>query len=499
MSAYQKLEKKFYRLGQLGHLGAIVGWDQRTMMPKGGASARANAMAELAVISHEIVTGSDMADLFDAAASENLSDWQRANLREMHQSWRQESCLPAELVEAKSLAEAKSEDAWQEMRGKNAWDDFKPIFAEVVRLTREEADVRLAATDSDDAPISRYEALLALYEPGCSIAEIDQVFGTLKETLPALTQEIIEKQQSEAVTTPEGPFSTSSQEALVREVMLHLGFDFDGGRLDVSHHPFCGGVPEDVRITTRYSETDFVESLYAVIHETGHASYERGLPREWGNQPVGMARSMGFHESQSLLFEMQIGRSRAYVSYLVPLLEKQLGNKGAYTVDNMARLLTRVEPGYIRVNADEVTYPAHVILRYEIEKDLVEGKIEVGAIPELWHQKMIEYLGLETGNNHKDGCMQDVHWPAGAIGYFPTYTLGALTAAQLFAKLKTAISDIDRQIAKGDITAIREWLGKNIWSVASSLSGKDLIKHATGEPLNPDYFLTHLKDRYLDA
>jgi carboxypeptidase Taq len=289
----------------------------------------------------------------------------------------------------------------------------------------------------------------------------------------------------------------TAQRALNIEVMTLLGFDFAGGRLDESTHPFSGGVPEDVRLTTRYSEDDFSRSLLGTIHETGHARYEQNLPRAWLGQPVATARSYGVHESQSLSFEMQLARSRAFAGVLAPLLVKHFGDQPAYDPDNLYRLWTRVKRGLIRVDADEVTYPAHVILRYEIERALVEGDIEPDDIPALWDEKMQQLLGLDTRGNYKDGCLQDVHWTEGAFGYFPSYTLGAMYAAQWFAAIRRETPDLDARVARGDLQPVFDWMGKNIWSQASLWPTPELVQRASGDALNPQHFRRHLEQRYL--
>jgi carboxypeptidase Taq len=256
-------------------------------------------------------------------------------------------------------------------------------------------------------------------------------------------------------------------------------------------------VPEDVRITTRYSDDDFMRSMMGIVHETGHARYEQNLPRATTHMPMGRARSMGIHESQSLSFEMQLGRSPAFLSMIAPLVSKHLGAQDAFTADNLARMYTRVKPDFIRVDADELTYPAHIILRYEIESALVNGEIACEDIPALWDEKMMQYLGVDTRGNYRMGCMQDIHWTDGMIGYFPSYTLGAMYAAQYFASIRRQHGDLDTQIASGNLVPVFEWLNNNIWSQASLWSTDELVRRATGEKLNPAHFKAHLEKRYL--
>ena len=327
---------------------------------------------------------------------------------------------------------------------------------------------------------------------------IDTIFANLKTWLPDLTQKIQHKQASEHFLQPDEEYSTKQQKALGLDIMKLLNFDFSHGRLDISAHPFCGGVSQDVRITTRYDKRDFVQSLMGIIHETGHARYEQGLPTSLAGLPVGEARSMGIHESQSLFFEMQLGRSEEFIKQLVPLMAKHFpnNNREIFSTANLQKIYTRVQPDLIRVDADEVTYPAHVILRYEIERDLINGKINYQDIPECWDHKMQQYLGISTAGNYKNGCMQDIHWTDGSFGYFPSYTLGAMYAAQFMASMKKEI-DVSTCITKQQLTPIFNWLADNIWSKGSSLSTNELVKHATGDTLNPEYFKVHLENRYL--
>ena len=472
---------------------AVAGWDMQTMMPAGGSQARGEALAEMGVLRHEILTDPRVGDLIQEAGQADLNDVERANLREMQRAWQQASLLPASLVEAKSLAGSRCEHAWREQRPANDWQGFAANLKEVVRLSREEAQLRAEANNS-----SRYDALLDLYEPGMTSAKLDATFGELKSWLPDLLQRVVEKQAHEPVEQPQGPFAIAAQRELGLSVMTTLGFDFRHGRLDVSAHPFCGGVPEDVRITTRYNQEEFLSALMGVIHETGHARYEQGLPQQWRSQPVGLARSTAIHESQSLFMEMQLGRSREFLQRILPQVSDKLGAQPALNAENFVRLTQRVKPGFIRVDADELSYPAHVILRFEIERALIEGDIEVEDIPALWDEKMMQALGLDTRGNYRDGCMQDIHWTDGAFGYFPTYTLGAMYAAQLFQAVKKALPDLGERLQHGELQPVFDWLQQNIWQHGSRFPTEQLLINATGEALNPRFFRQHLEQRYLN-
>lgn len=492
--ALDALTGTFKRLFHYNHLAAIAGWDQAAMMPTNGNEARAAAMAELQVLMHQTLTDPTLPALFETAQQEPLTAADTASLAEMHREWRAVNRLPQHLVEAQSLASARCEHAWRTQRKANDWKGFLENFREVVSLARQEATLLADATGS-----TRYEALMDKFEPGMSERTITALFDETKIWLPELITRVIDKQQHEPVVAAVGPFAVDKQRALGVEVMGLLGFDFAGGRLDISTHPFCGGVPQDVRITTRYSEASFAPSLMGIIHETGHARYEQSLPRATLHLPVGRARSMGIHESQSLSFEMQLARNPAFVQLISPLVIKHLGDQAAFAAPNLARMVTRVHCGTIRVDADELTYPAHVILRFEIERALIEGDIEADDIPQLWASKMKDYLGVDVAGDSANGCLQDIHWPAGMFGYFPSYTLGAMYAAQFFASIRTLHPDLDTHIAHGNLSPVMQWLDTHIWSQACLWSTHELVTRATGEPLNAAHFRKHLESRYLGA
>lgn len=491
--AYDALALLHGRLHRFAHLQAMTSWDQACNMPPKGREARAAALAELASTMHRLRTDRKLREQLDRAEQEPLDEYQRANLREMNRDWRLANALPDALVQARTLATSRCEHEWRGQRPANDWHGFLENFRPVLRVAREEA--ALLGAQSGLRP---YDALMDRYEPGMRSATVERVFGEVKAWLPGLVERVVERQRQETVKRPRGPFPKASQRALSLDVMQLLKFDFDAGRLDESTHPFSGGVPEDVRLTTRYREEDFVQSLMGTIHETGHASYEQNLPREWLGQPVAQARSMALHESQSLSFEMQLGCSRAFAGLLAPLLSRHLGEQdGAFEPDNVHRLLTRVKPGFIRVDADEVTYPAHVILRFEIERPLIEGDIEPEDVPALWDEKMRSLLGVDTRGNLRDGPLQDVHWPESLFGYFPCYTLGAMYAAQWFAAMRRATPDLEARVAAGDLSPVLGWLRQNIWSQGSRWTTDELAIRASGEPLNPAHFKAHLEARYL--
>ncbi len=492
LPAYAALTTVFTRLYRYQHLGAFMGWDQAAMMPPGGNEARSAALAELQLLMHQTLTDPALPALMAQASSEALDDDQRASLHEMRRDWQPANLLPARLVEAQSLAGSRCEHAWRTQRKGNDWTGFLANFREVVTLAREEAH-----TLSQAQGVSPYDALMNKYEPGTRSADIDAIFGDVKTWLPGLIAQVRDRQADEPVIQAQGPFATEAQRALGTDIMGLLGFDFSAGRLDISTHPFCGGVAQDVRITTRYSDDDFMRSMMGIVHETGHARYEQRLPRDNAHLPVGRARSMGIHESQSLSFEMQLGRSPAFLALISPLVKKHLGDQPAFDPANLARLYTRVNPGFIRVDADELTYPAHVILRYRIERELIEGGARAEDIPALWDEGMASLLGVDTRGNYRNGCLQDVHWPSGLFGYFPCYTLGAMYAAQWFATIRRGVPDLDARISGGDLAPVFDWLRDNIWTQGSRFTTAELALRASGEVLNPAHFRRHLEARYL--
>jgi carboxypeptidase Taq len=493
-TAYVNLEAVFRKASVVGDTLSVLHWDMSTMMPEGGAPARAEQLATLKAMVHELVAAPRVAEWIEVAASADLDPWQRANLREMRRDHVHAAAVPADLVEALSKAESACEMVWRQARPAADFAMVRPALAGLLALVREAAAAKSAALG-----VGLYDALLDQYEPDGRAAEIDAVFADLEAFLPGFLSRALAAQAARpAPQMPAGPFPVEAQRALALRLMGALGFDFDHGRLDTSFHPFCGGYPEDVRITTRYDEADFTSALMGVLHETGHALYDFGLPNgAWRHQPVGRARGMVVHESQSLLMEMQACRSRPFQDFAAPLMRQAFAGSGpAWDPENLYRLGTRVEPGFIRVDADEVTYPAHVIIRYRIERALIEGAMAVDDLPEAWNDGYRRLLGI-TPPDHRLGCLQDIHWYGGAWGYFPTYTLGAMTAAQLFDAATRADAAILPGIAQGDFAPLLAWLRANVHGKGSSLSTRELLVEATGRPLDAGVFKAHLERRYL--
>lgn len=493
-SAYSRLERRFRRLSQIDHAASMLQWDHATMMPAGGAPARAEALAELALMSHEILIAAETGADLDAAQEEvaNLDDWQRANLHEMRQAYLHATAVPSDLVTRLSIAALNSETAWRELRAKNDFAGMRPHLEELLGLVRLTAQAKAEAMG-----LEPYDALLDSYEPGARASEIESLFAELKGFLPSLLDAAIEAQTRRGSTIqPKGPFPVDKQRKLQMRILDLMGFDRAHGRLDESHHPFSGGVPDDVRMTTRYDENNLIPAVMATIHETGHSLYERGLPANWRHQPVGRARGMAMHESQSLTMEMQAGRSDAVIGCLSRELVAIFGQDPAFEPANLGRLYRRVGRSLIRVDADEISYPLHVILRFELERAMIRGDLEIAALPEAWNDGMARYLGV-IPPDHRQGCLQDVHWPSGAFGYFPTYTMGALAAAQLFAAAREQVPNCMDELARGNFGALLAWLRSRVHALGRSRSMNEMLLAATGRPLGTTVFRRHLEARYL--
>ncbi|MBR2689924.1 MAG: carboxypeptidase M32 [Aquamicrobium sp.] len=491
--SFKKLDELGHKLEALEHAQAILGADEATHMAVGGGEKRAEAMATLAGMYHRQATAPEVADWIAGARAEALDADQQAALREFERQYINLTCLPAEFVERQTAARLRSEQLWRELRARNDWAGFRPALENIVALVREEAGLRAAVLK-----LSPYDALMEQYDPGNRAADITPVFAELKTFLKDFVPEALAVQSENLAKRPLKPLSgvypIDKQRELGLAMMVAVGFDLNHGSLSVSHHPFCGGVPTDVRITTRYKTSDFLSALMGVLHETGHALYEQNLPKAWSHWPLGKARGMAVHESQSLFVEKQLGRNPAFWRWALPVVEKHLGE--AWTLEDLLPHVHRVERGLIRVDADEVTYPLHVILRFELEQDLVSGNLEVADLPEAWDARMRDYLGLSTIDNAADGPMQDVHWPSAAFGYFPSYTLGAMMAAQQWAALTREHPAADEDIARGDFDVVNGWRREHIWSQGSRYSTPELLERATGEKLNAAHFITHLKRRY---
>ncbi|MCG8546830.1 MAG: carboxypeptidase M32 [Alphaproteobacteria bacterium] len=494
--AYRQLEAAFHDITVLGDAIRVLQWDQAAIMPVGGAAARAEQMSRLEVLRHDKLTDPAVGGLLDAAAeSQDPDPWQQANLREMRRQHDRALALPPDLVAAHSKACSNCEVIWRDARGNSDFPAVEPHLQEVLDLTRE-----IGTAQGEKLGSTTYDALLGGYEPDGESAVIDPLFDDLADFLPDFLENVLSRQVAEATPVkPAGPFPVDAQRALCRRMAETVGLDLEAARIDESAHPFSGGVPEDTRITVRFNEADFSEALMAVLHETGHALYEKGRPAKWRYQPVGRARGMVVHESQSLLVEMLVCRSGEFYRWAAPLLRDAFAGDGeAWNPGNLHRLATQVAPSLIRVDADEVTYPAHVILRYRLEKAMLAGDLALADLPGAWTEGMRELLGLSPPDD-RQGCLQDIHWYAGAWGYFPTYTLGAITAAQIFEAATVYNPEILPAVERGDFVPLMDWLRRNVHEKGSFQPTGALIEAATGRPMETAGFKAHLQRRYLAA
>jgi carboxypeptidase Taq len=494
-AAQARLLARFARIATLNEAAAMLHWDAAAVMPPGGGAARGDQLAVLAGLSHELLTDPAVADDLATvtAAPPPADEWAAENLLLMRHAQLRATAVPTDLVEAQARANAACETVWRTARANSDFAAVRPHLAEVVRLVREHAAALAPALG-----LSPYDALMDGYQRGIGAADVAPIFADYERFLAdALPRAEARAAQAGPPLAPAGPFPAVVQEALCRDLSARLGLDYAHARLDRSAHPFCGGTPTDVRITTRYNEADFASALLGVLHETGHALYERGLPEAWRRQPVGEAAGMAAHESQSLLMEMQACRSDAYLSFLGPRLHAAFGGDPApYAPDNLGRLWRRVARGYIRVDADEMTYPAHVILRFRLEQALIAGTLDVADLPDAWAEGLRSLLGLTPPDDAR-GCLQDIHWYDGAFGYFPSYTLGAMAAAQLMAAARRDRPEIDDALARGDHAPLLAWLRTHVHGRGSLRGFNDLLREATGRPLDPRDFQAHLEQRYL--
>ena len=491
---YQQLEQEFRRLHAFRGAASLLHWDASVMMPKGSADLRGEQLAALEIESHTLLTSPRVSRLLERAEAnaQSLDDWRRANLREMRRERDHAIATPQALVSRLAKATSRAEVIWIEARRQSNFALFVPHLDEVVALVRDKAQVLGKALN-----LSPYDALIDGFSPGLSTAEIDRIFTALKRRLPGLIQEAIDSQARRQPAELSGRFAAGKQKQLALEVMKALGFVFERGRLDESEHPFTGGVPGDIRVTTRFAAGEPLSGLMAVLHETGHAMYDIGLPEAWRGQPVGRDRGMAVHESQSLMLEMIVGRSRPFLRYLQPLLVKHFGVSGSeWDVENIYRTLIRVRRSLIRVDADEVTYPVHIMLRYELEQRILDGKLQVKELPEAWNALTEARLGIKPSND-AEGCLQDIHWAGGAFGYFPSYAIGAVIAAQLYESLRADLPDLDEDISAGRFAGLFDWLKTNVHGRAARLGTSELIKEVTGKSLSGAAWLRYVEGKYL--
>jgi carboxypeptidase Taq len=484
------------RLEELSRLGGIMGvlhWDQEVIMPEGGAAIRGKQMAGLAGVLHEKSTDREMGAILDrlgALGRNSFSVFAWCNIREAKRDYDRETKVPKSLVQEISELASRGQGIWVRARKDNRFTDYAPTLKRMVEL-------KIQWARCIDANLSPYDVNIDVFERGAGMAFLDPIFSHLKTEIVPLIRAIQASDYKPDTSFLKGNFPLGSQETLGRRISQDLGFDFANGRMDVSVHPFCGGGhPTDVRITTRYREDNFVESLYAVVHETGHALYEQGRPYDQGDLPASEAMTMGIHESQSLFWERMVAQSEAFCSHYMDLF------RGAFPdvlqrvdVDMFYSAVNVCEPSCIRVEADEVTYPMHVILRYELEKGLFDGSLAVNDLPQAWNEKMETYLGIRPPTDAL-GVLQDIHWSGGSFGYFPSYSLGAMYACQFYYALKREMPNLEKEIVAGNFAVIKNWLREKIHSQGRIHTTEELVHRVTGQPLKVDFFIDYLRKKY---
>lgn len=490
-AAYDQATQRLSDLSAIEEALGILQWDQEIVMPSGAVGARGRQISTLSVLAHERLVDPHFALLLaQLGADASLDEVQAANVREALRDQKRALRIPADLVRAWGQATVQAHEVWVHARKAKDFSKFKPDLENLVVLAKQ----RAAAVDSSKPA---YDVLLDEFEPDMTMARIDPVFDRLKAFLIPFLKRVRAAKVPSDVSWLSAHVPAAQQREVGEAIVRAMGYDFERGRLDTSVHPFCGGAgPTDVRITTRYNEAAFVGSLTGMIHETGHALYEQGRPAHLGDQPVSRARSMGIHESQSLLWEKQIGQNKPFWQFHYPRLQAAYGFLKDVSLDDFVFGLNLVDfQNFIRVEADELTYPLHVILRYEIERDLFAGRIQVAELPAVWNQKMQEYLGISPPDDSL-GLMQDVHWSGGMFGYFPSYTLGALYAAQFYKKATAEVPGIEAGLGSGDPQPLLGWLRSRIHSHGSTYTTDDLVRRATGEVLNPEHFIAYAEAKY---
>lgn len=497
MSKYAELCAYGRQGATLKSVAALLAWDQETYMPRAGGDARAEQMALLAGMMHERGTSSELGDLISGAEDATLNDQQRACVREFRRDYDKRTKLPKALVEELARTGSKAQDVWKDARKNNDFKAFEPWLGKMVDLSRQKAEAYGYEGEL-------YDALLDEYEPNATAKEVESVFTPLGEKLSALVKELTESGNApdDAPTKVHAP--EDRQHALGMHVLKAIGFDLNAGRLDITTHPFCEGLaPGDTRLTTRYDEKYFPGAFYGTMHEAGHGMYEQGLPKggthegPGGEQinsfgtPLADDISLGIHESQSRMWENMVGRSRPFWRWIYQEACDQFAELGKYDEEEVYRAVNIVRPTYIRVEADEGTYNLHVMLRFGIERAMLSGDLAVGDLPGAWNERFKELLGLDVPND-TNGCLQDVHWSFGLFGYFPTYTLGNLYAAQFWQTIQKDLPGLEDEFAKGDFGRLKTWLNENIHAHGRRYGAGELCEKVTGRPLESQPLMDYL-------
>lgn len=470
---------------------ALLDWDQETLMPPRGAEDRAAQISLLAGIIHERLTSPELGEALERLERDGVADSFEAAVvvRELRREYERATRLPRELVRELARVCTLAKGVWAEARRESDFARFAPHLRRIMALKRESADCIGWTTEP-------YDALLDEFEPGARAAEIATLFQSVQADLLALLERIRGARRRPDLSVLERPYDAGALDRVVRAIAAALGYDFSAGRLDVSAHPFCTSFsPRDVRITTRYTEKLVSNPIFSVIHEVGHALYEQGFEPQHAYTPLAAAVSLGIHESQSRLWENLVGRSRPFWEHFYPQLCAALPHLADVSLDDWHFAINDVRPSLIRVDADEVTYNLHILLRFDLERRLIRGELDVDDVPAAWNARMKELLGISPSTD-AEGCLQDIHWSSGLVGYFPTYALGNLYAAQFFEAARRDLPDLERQFAAGRFLPLREWLREKIHRHGRSYRAAELVQRVTGRPLSKEPFVAHLTSKF---
>jgi carboxypeptidase Taq len=492
--ALKKLVGKSREITILDSCSSLLGWDERTYMPRKGAENRAEQLAFLAGLSHSRLVDPEIGDLLNTVKTSDLVNGDSSDatviVREIGRTYDRAVKLPQSLVEEITRVTTLAQGAWAEARATSDFKAFKPWLEKVIALKKLEAE----AVGYKDDP---YNAMLDDYEPGATVASIDETFTKHRVELVKLLEKIKGSGREPDTTIITREYPVEAQKAFGHEGAAAIGFDFERGRLDITTHPFCTGIgPGDTRITTRYDAHHFNGAFFGILHESGHGIYDQGLPADQYGSPLGEYISLGIHESQSRMWENMVGRSRAFWTHMYPKAQKAFPKAlGNVPVDAFYWAVNDVRPSFIRVEADEATYNLHILLRFEMERAFFSGDLTVDDIPGAWNEKFKSYFGI-TPPDDAQGCLQDVHWSAGLIGYFPTYALGNLYAAQFFAKANEDLGDLHKQFAKGEFAPLKKWLQDNIHAHGRRYLANDLVERVTGKPLGSEAVMAYMNKKF---
>ncbi|MCD1294060.1 carboxypeptidase M32 [Methanocella sp. CWC-04] len=474
-------------IGMLEQIGGLLSWDEQTYMPPGSFQQRARYNAVIAGVVHEKLTSQKMGKLIKALKKQKLSSDGEAILRNVERKYKRASSMPADLVKEITRTASLGMEAWVKARSDSDFKKLEPLLDRMIGLKFRETE----CIGYEDRP---YDALLDEYEPGMKAGDIDLLFPRFLGKLKPIAEKILGETEPVDVIPP-GTYPLEEQRKFIARLCSDIGFDMNCGRIDISAHPFTSGTGSDVRITVKYDENNPAIAIFPALHETGHALYEQGFLEKYYHTPLADAISLGIHESQSRFWENVVGRSIYFWKYQYPKLQHTFPGIGKMSPDAFHRYINRVKRSYIRIDADEMTYNMHIMLRYDVESAIFDGKLKTHEIPAFWNERFKNYLDIEVPDD-ASGCLQDIHWSIGAFGYFPTYALGNIYSAQLWDAAKRKIPGLEDRIMAGDVSVLLDWLRKNVHRHGKRYDAKELIRRVTGETINEDHFIRYAKEKY---